>query len=498
MQEKSGEKSVPVPNFSDRIGRKFIEYGILALIIFSPLPAASVYEWSILVIQLTVLAMMSAYLMLEKRQEINPNLESLMKWPKIIFSSLFVLILLQTIPLPRFLVRLLNPRIYSFQESFSFDFAGIKFMSLSLVPSETLREGLELLTYFLLAYLILKTVTRRHQIQRILYLLVGIGSFEALYGLFELYRKEPRILFYKKVVNLDSATGTFVNRTNFSGYLEMILPLAIGLIIARIDLISLYGKRGRDKILHLARKGAAINLVLTATVVLIAVAILKSKSRSGAFILVLTFILFAEFVILYFRRYRRQQSQIKNYLKVTFLLMTFVAFYIGIGATLERFTLDNMTKEGRLVYWSNVTPIISDFPLFGTGLGTFVSVYPAYEKTETWGHFIHAHNDYLEFFSELGLIGALLLFGGIFYAAVRTFFIWIRRRNPELKGIALGGFVAMINVAIHTVTDFSLHIPANMLLLTVIISLTIVTATHRKKGIIKRSKQYEIATLRPQ
>lgn len=42
----------------DVVCRKIIEYGILGLIVFSPLPAASVYEWSILVIQLTVLFML--------------------------------------------------------------------------------------------------------------------------------------------------------------------------------------------------------------------------------------------------------------------------------------------------------------------------------------------------------------------------------------------------------------------------------------------------------
>jgi len=46
---------------------KIIEYGILGLIIFSPLPAASVAEWSILVIQLTVLVMMAAYFLMREK-----------------------------------------------------------------------------------------------------------------------------------------------------------------------------------------------------------------------------------------------------------------------------------------------------------------------------------------------------------------------------------------------------------------------------------------------
>ena len=74
--------------------------------------------------------------------------------------------------------------------------------------------------------------------------LVAMGVFEALYGLFELYPKSPRLLFYRKAYSLESATGTFVNRNHFSGYLEMIIPLALRLIISRIDLFAEPGKHG--------------------------------------------------------------------------------------------------------------------------------------------------------------------------------------------------------------------------------------------------------------
>ena len=48
----------------DMVFRKIIEYGLLALIVFALLPAASVYEWSILVIELTVLVMLVVYLII--------------------------------------------------------------------------------------------------------------------------------------------------------------------------------------------------------------------------------------------------------------------------------------------------------------------------------------------------------------------------------------------------------------------------------------------------
>jgi O-antigen ligase len=211
-------------------------------------------------------------------------------------------------------------------------------------------------------------------------------------------------------------------------------------------------------------------------------AILLSKSRSGVFILVFTFILFFELTILYFGRAKEQQRWTRNFLIVTFLLITFISLYIGIEATIERFSMDELLREGRPLYWKNVSAMIREFPLFGIGLGTFGSVYPSFETGVAldYGRLSHAHNDYLEYLAEMGLIGGILLIGGLLFMAINSFLVWRERRHPEVKGLAMGGIIAVVAILIHSLTDFNLHIPANMLLFTVVISLTMVTAFHQK------------------
>ncbi len=468
------------PSGKDRVYQKIIEYGILAVIIFSPLPAASVYEWSILVIQLAVLIMLAAYVLMREKPQNNELLTLSLKWPRYLFLGLCVFIGFQIIPFPSFLVRLLSPNTYSFQNLFSPDFSEARFISFSLIPSHTLREGMELLTYFLLGFLIVKTVTRRQQIKRIVYAIVSMGFFEAFYGMYEMYNETPRLLFLKKVHYLDVVTGTFVNRNHLSGYLEMIIPLALGLIIARISLFSLAGMKWKEKVLRLSEKGLAVNLLLTTGIVVMAVAVVFSKSRSGVFLLIFTFVLFFQLSILYFGRTRERQRWIKNFLKVTFLIMTLIVLNIGIGSVIERFALDDLLHEGRPVVWGKAVKIIGDFPLFGTGLGTFGSIYPAYEDRGGSLRYSHAHNDYLEYLSELGAVGMLLLVGGLACMVIMSFLIWRVRRHPEVKGLALGGIVAVVVILIHSITDFNLHIPANMVLFSVIVSLTFVTAFYKR------------------
>jgi O-antigen ligase len=88
----------------------------------------------------------------------------------------------------------------------------------------------------------------------------------------------------------------------------------------------------------------------------------------------------------------------------------------------------------------------------------------------------HAHNDFLEYLSELGLVGFGLLFGGIAAMTLVTFPVWRTRRNPEVKGLGLGGIVAIVGILIHSFTDFNLQIPANLVLFSVILPLTMVVA----------------------
>jgi O-antigen ligase len=472
----------------DRICADIIDYGLLGLLVFSPLPAASVNEWSILTIQLVVLVMMGAFILMKKRPQANESLSRAFRWPKRLFMGFFIFIFLQFLPLPKFLVRIFSPSAYGYQQLYAVDFSNIRFISFSIIPSYTLQKALELLAYFLLIFLVVRTVTKRNQILRIFTVVIAMGMFEAFYGLFELYNKSPWILFYRKIHNLDSVTGTFVNRNHLSGYLEMAIPLAIGLIIARIDLFSSKSLSWRQRLLRLSERGLATNLLLFGGVVLMAVAIIFSKSRSGVFVLVFSFVLFFGLTALYFGVSVYRKKWIRNFLSMAFLAIVFISLYVGVNSTLDRFSLDKLLNERRPTYWANTLRTFSDYPLLGTGLGTFGALAPNLEGESGPLAIVHAHNDYLEYLSELGIIGFLFLVAGITFMVVVSFLVWRTRSHPEIKGLALGGFVSIAGIMIHSVTDFNLHIPANMLLFSVVLPLTMVTAFYRRGTVFPEKK----------
>ena len=461
--------------------KKILQYGLLALLLWSPLPAASVEEWSIFVIELAVAVMAAAYVLTDPKPALNPHLPPVLKRVKPVAAALFGFLALQVVPLPSGLVRILSPGSYGFRKLYAPEFVRMKFMTLSIVPSATITTGLFLASLFILGFLVLRTVTRGRQIRTLLAVIVGSGAFQALYGLFELTRDDPRILFYRKVFSPESVTGTFVNRNHFSGYLEMIVPLALCLAIARMNMMTFGIKGFREKLLLWTSKGILVNVLILAAVVSMSLAIVLSNSRSGLVVLGFTVFLLLGFSVAAFSRTGFRQPWVGKTVRATFLCVTILAVSVGVGSTIRRFALDDLLHEDRPQYWSSTVEIIGDFPLFGTGLGTFASAYGAYEKTSSSDmQLVHAHNDFLEYAAELGLVGSVLLVGGVLYLAVSAYLVWRQRRNAQARALALGGIVSLAGIGLHAVTDFNLHIPANMVLFTVVLGLTLVMAYYRK------------------
>jgi O-antigen ligase len=461
--------------------KKPLEYGLLALLLWSPLPAASVEEWSLFVVELTVAVLAAGYLFLDPAPVLNPHLPPLLRKLRPAVIALFGFLALQIVPLPAAIVRVLSPASYGFRKLYAPEFAGMKFMSLSIAPAATLAAALFLATLFILGFLVLRTVGRGREIRTVLGVLVGSGAFQALYGLFQLTRDDPRILFYRKMFSPESVTGTFVNRNHFSGYLEMIVPLALGLAIARMNMMS-FGIRGlREKILLWTSKGILLNVLVLGAAVLMSVGILLSNSRSGLAVLAFTAFLFLGFSVSAFSRTGFRQAWIGKTVRTTFLCVTILALSVGVGSTIRRFSLDSLLREDRPQYWANTVEIFRDFPLFGSGLGTFASAYGAYETTSASElRLDHAHNDYLETLAELGVVGTALLAGIVLFLAVSAYLAWRQRRNPQARALALGGIISLSGMGLHAVTDFNLHIPANMVLFTVVLCLTLVMAYYRK------------------
>jgi O-antigen ligase len=125
---------------------------------------------------------------------------------------------------------------------------------------------------------------------------------------------------------------------------------------------------------------------------------------------------------------------------------------------------------GRAHFWRVTLDIIRDYPLMGTGLGSFGLAFTRYDTRAGLLRVEQAHNDYLQTLADAGVVGALL---GLFFI-VTLFRLGLQRTSSEDKfrrGVAVGALAGCFAVLVHSFFDFTLHTTSNALLFLVVAAL---------------------------
>jgi O-antigen ligase len=118
---------------------------------------------------------------------------------------------------------------------------------------------------------------------------------------------------------------------------------------------------------------------------------------------------------------------------------------------------------GRAHFWSVTLDIIKAHPYIGTGLGAFGVIYTKYDTRNGLYRLEQAHNDYLQVFSDGGIIGGVIAQSFVvllFYLALKR----ARSADDFRRGVALAALSGCFAVLVHSFFDFTLHTTANALL----------------------------------
>lgn len=348
---------------------------------------------------------------------------------------------------------------------------------LSRAPYRTRVEFLILLTCLIGFFLTVCVTGDRKRKRRLVYVLVALALAEAFYGLVQYLGNWQTIWWYSKKYDLAEATGTYINRNHFAGLLEMILPFAVCLAFYEAEKRTLsHPRRGRpsgkaDQTISIVSLWLAVAVVLVASLVF-------SRSRMGLLAAIAS-------LIVMFSLSALQRRMVPVTIGFALLILSLgLAGWIGLRPALTRF--ENLAQEmpgqqaTRLSIWPGTLELIAEHPLMGNGLGTFPVAYTPYQTSFVTKFVNHAHNDYLELASDLGIPAALVLFGSVVWVlggAMRTFFRAESRFEKNLSLACVGSIVAIL---LHSLTDFNLYIPANALIFAVILGLAS-TATARTR-----------------
>jgi len=356
------------------------------------------------------------------------------------------------------------------------------------------------------------------------------GVLVAVLGLVQLAAGNGFVMWLSEELAEDRASGPFVNPNHYAAWLEMVIPVALAYGIALAERlrrkISATAKAGRRMGVR-ARRAWVSALVthqqrlwpplLAAVLLLVMIfAHAASESRGGQAALLVGLGVAAAGMA-----GRAAQSSSRHRVWRAVSVAGGALLILGaIGSMLvwaraqsdvaasDLSAAGDMSLGARLAAASLGSGIVRDFPLFGTGLGSWLHAFRPYQAPplET-GILDHAHNDYLELTAETGLVGIALVALFVF-AVVRT----VRRSREESTALerqerrhgehrpfgfevsewrlalrqhhlfrwGLAGGVAAILV--HSLVDFGLRMPANLLLLMVLLGAVVLAAGPARTG----------------
>ncbi|MGB8543294.1 MAG: O-antigen ligase family protein [Candidatus Acidiferrales bacterium] len=383
----------------------------------------------------------------------------------VIPAVLCAIVLLQLCPLPSSLLHRVAGR----------DVAqpGIRAGYLSFEPYATRTHFLILLACFIAFYFAQAVSQDRRRKHFFIAALIGLGTFEAFYGLVQYLSGWQQIFVYVKKFDLQEATGTYINRNHYAGFLEMILPFSLAFVF--YEYAKLRGDRGsKVNLRSVIGKSAIQKLVLSLAVsVILCAALIFSRSRMG--ILAAAASILVIFALVAISRFH---GRVGSLLAASFIILSVcLALWIGPGPIVSRFqTVGEEYSLGglsRVSIWRDALPLIKHHPLLGTGLGTFPVAYTG-GQTAFLSQFVnHAHNDYLEIAADLGIPATLILFVSILFILGRVIRSFLSAERDFERSVALGCVGSIVAILLHSFADFNLYIPANALLFSAILGLAV-------------------------
>jgi O-antigen ligase len=269
--------------------------------------------------------------------------------------------------------------------------------------------------------------------------------------------------------------ASYVNRNHAAGYFNLCLAAGLGWFLFQYGSRLIHPVAGdvrpRSRLpwkVRILRAVAAIDgaeLALLGLLSVTAAAVLFSLSRGGILALIVGL-----GVTLWWYRGLSRTAATSVVLLLAAGAVGMILWVDGWGVVEERLTsLGDTAKaaEGRLVHWWDTSAAVRDFPLLGTGLGTYRYANLPYQRHQGHAWYVNADNHYFEMLVETGVIGLALFVGGFVLTGLAAGFL-ARSEHPELRAVGLTGLFAVTAQAVQATTDFGLLIPANALTFAVI------------------------------
>ncbi|HEV2695936.1 MAG TPA: O-antigen ligase family protein [Verrucomicrobiae bacterium] len=318
-------------------------------------------------------------------------------------------------------------------------------------------EVIQVLFLAFMFFAVVNNLRGQDETEWVSYTLIALASLVACYAIGQMLSHSDRV-WDVYTGDFARASGTYISPNHLAGFLEMILPLALAFLLV-----------GKMKIIP--------RILLGYAVITVALGLSMTFSRAG-WVSAAVGVVLVLGVLLGHRNHRWRAM-----ILLAVMLIgggVFVSHYLS---KLEGFTHHVQIKDvagpgnydwtSRLKMWDAAERMWLDHPWWGVGPAHFDYRFREYRPADLQARPDRCHNDYLNLLADWGAVGGVIVLAGIGIFIIGLFKTWPHVRREENAfgsgqsnrfAFFLGATGGLASLAVHSMMDFNLHIPANALI----------------------------------
>ncbi len=417
-------------------------------------------------------------------------------------AGLVAVVALQTARLPPTVVRLLSPNTADLVADSARTLAELAALdgrtdaqalpvALSLSPAAT-TGALWLLVAYAGIFLVVINCTRHWRHVTSLAAAVAVsGFFLALVGLAQKFSGSRDMLWIHTPRHGGNIFGPFTNKNHFAACMNLCFGTALGLLLSSQPIAELASwSNWRERLSWLSSRTASQLALTVFAVALMGGSMCATISRGGVLSLAGAMLLAGGVVWVRFPMNRRLRFSMAA---VGLLVLAAMAWLARSELVTRLGTLGavarNPMADDRWIATSDTLRLFARYAFAGTGFGAFRHAFTTVQTPDLRFRWLHAHNDWAQLLAEGGVLGTLAV---VVLLAVLIRYVALRFRDLSPRGqfFVLGLAVGLTALALHSAVDYSLHKPANAMLMSLITALA-VSAVHLRH--VKRDQRLKAA-----
>jgi putative inorganic carbon (HCO3(-)) transporter len=327
--------------------------------------------------------------------------------------------------------------------------------ALSLLMAASWQQGvLEWLKWaeFAALYLVAGQIFHRRYVVWVLVALFGTGAAEVAIGAFQFIKNVGPEAFAISG-QFTRAYGTLQQPNPYAGYLGYLMPVALSLAIG---LLIHWRHSGQMRWLLLSLACFTLTFALLAgiglswsrgawlgAVVSIAV-VVAFRNRRG--MLITACVVLGVCAVVLLIGAARLPGPIAG------RLADLSSYVVGPDPATTEITDQNFSVLERLAHWQAGIRMFNSAPWLGIGIGNYGTAYARFALPHWYAALGHAHNIYINFLAEMGLLGALA-FAVLWVGALIVSFRASRAGEGLLRALALGLLGTLAYLTVHNLFD---------------------------------------------